>query len=79
MKYNAKVFREARMRKMLTQTEVAELADVSVASVNLIELGKAGLWLKALRSIARVLDISDDDVFPPKELVSTGPPKRRRA
>ncbi len=63
MKYRASTFKNARLRRMWTQSELARRAGVSVQTVNFIENGKAGLWLKALRNIAVVLGLSETDIF----------------
>lgn len=58
MQYDFEKLRAARERKLLTQTEVAELTGLSVSTVNQVENGKAP-WIKAIRRIAAVLQVED--------------------
>ena len=58
MKYDFKKLRLARERKLLTLTEVAKMADVSVTTVREVENGKAP-WKTAIRKIAAVLEVQD--------------------
>lgn len=56
MQYDFDKLKNARLRRRLTQTEVAKRAGLSVAAVNQVELGK-GPWLKAIREIEQVLGV----------------------
>ncbi len=58
MQYDFEKLKTARIRKRLTQTEVARLAGLSVAAVSYVEKGR-GPWLKAIREIERVLDVKN--------------------
>lgn len=56
LKYDFEKLKDARERQMLTKTEVARRAGVTVATVHYVESGKAP-WLTAIRKIASVLEV----------------------
>ena len=58
MRYDFKKLKDAREERLLTQTDVARLAGLSVTTVNQVEAGKAP-WKKAIRKIAAVLKVQD--------------------
>lgn len=58
MRYDFKKLKAARENMMLTQTQVAAATGLSVTTVNQVELGKAP-WIKAIRTIAGFLQVSD--------------------
>jgi Predicted transcriptional regulators len=60
--YKPTVLTDARLRKGLTQTELAKKTKLSIQAVNQIELGN-GPWLKAIRTIAKHLDVDLADVI----------------
>lgn len=62
MKYDHRKIKQARIRKLMTQAEVAKKAKLSTGAVNLIELGKAPMWVKAFRQLLPVLDLSFYDI-----------------
>ncbi len=58
MKYDFKKLRKARQEQLLTLTEVARRAGVSVSAVHQVEKGKVA-WVTAIRKIAAVLEVTD--------------------
>lgn len=56
MKYDFRKLKEARIRKRLTITELAQRAGISIAAVSQVENGK-GPWLKAIREMEAVLGV----------------------
>lgn len=57
MKYSPKRLKDARIQKRMTAIELAREAGVSRTTISLIENGKAGNWVKAMRKIERVLGV----------------------
>lgn len=56
--------REARIKAGITQEDLSEMLDITVAFISRVERGKAQVNLKRLAQISRVLDV------PLEELVS---------
>ena len=56
----------ARIKKELTQKELAELVGVSVATINRIETGKQVLKIDMLNKLAEVLEIPVNDLLEKK-------------
>lgn len=55
--YNVKI---ERNKRLLTQEQLAEMADISVKHVVMIENGKVSPSLNVVASIAKVLNVSID-------------------
>ncbi len=60
--------RAVRMRRLLTQTELAVRAGLTTASVSRIETGTTKARLSTVRKLAEALDVDRDDL-----LASTAP------
>jgi len=58
MQYDFAKLRAVRIRKRMTQTELARRTGLSNAAISQIERGN-GPWLKAIREIEQVLGIKD--------------------
>ena len=56
-------FKEWRTHKGLTQQQVAEGADLSIASISQLELGKQGASDRTLAALARVFGCEVGDLF----------------
>lgn len=57
--------REYRLRKKLTQQELAEKSDLSLPFINLIENNRRNLSVDALLKILSALEIDPSDFFRP--------------
>jgi transcriptional regulator with XRE-family HTH domain len=57
MTYNFEKLKNERERRMMTLTEVAEEAGISVSTLRDIERGVGATWKKAIRKVARVLEV----------------------
>lgn len=53
----------ARIKKGLTQKQLAEIVGSSPATINKIEKGKADIRVGTLKKIAKALDISIAELF----------------
>lgn len=80
MKYRQSVLRDARLLKGFTKTELAAATGLSVGAVTLIEQGKAP-WLKAIRTIAKYLNIPLERVIiaEAEESEDDSKPRKRKA
>jgi transcriptional regulator with XRE-family HTH domain len=58
MRYNFRKLKAAREQRLMTRTELAELTGLSLATVSMVEKGKAP-WKKAIRAIAKELKVTD--------------------
>jgi len=58
MKYDFRKLKAAREQRLMTRTELAELTGLSLATVSMVEKGKAP-WKKAIRKIAKELKVAD--------------------
>jgi len=56
--------RESREKAGLTQVELARRARMASQNLNAIEHGRLLAWPKARRSLARVLKVEQDVLFP---------------
>jgi transcriptional regulator with XRE-family HTH domain len=54
--------REARLRKLLSQRELARRADVSLATITNIETGKIRPHPSTLRKLAEALDVDPEEL-----------------
>ncbi len=52
-----------RMRRGMTQEELAEKVDLSVTHMSVVERGKKGLKLETLVNIANALDVSPNELL----------------
>lgn len=55
--------KQARMDKKITQEQLAEKLDVSVAYVSRIERGSTTINLKRLSEICAILDVSEGEIL----------------
>jgi transcriptional regulator with XRE-family HTH domain len=58
VRYDFKKLKAAREQKLMTMTELAEAAGISLKAVSKIEQGKAP-WIKAIRKVAAVLGVTN--------------------
>lgn len=59
--------RDLRGRRRLTQSELAERAGLSVATINQIEKGRRRATVISEDRIARALRVPREELFPPEE------------
>lgn len=55
--------KQARINKKITQQDLAEKLDVSVAYVSRIECGSTNINLKRLFEICKLLDVSESEIL----------------
>ena len=60
-----KLVREYRLKKNLTQQELAELSDLSLPFINLVENNRRNLSVDTLLSILQAMEIEPSDFFKP--------------
>lgn len=60
-----KLVREYRLKKNLTQQELAELSDLSLPFVNLVENNRRNLSVDTLLRILQAMEIEPSDFFKP--------------
>jgi len=60
--------REYRVKAGLTQVELARRARMADSNLNAIERGRLLAWPKARRSLARVLRVQANELFPSENL-----------
>lgn len=60
-----KLVREYRLKKNLTQQELAELSDLSLPFINLVENNKRNLSVDTLLRILQAMEIEPSDFFKP--------------
>ena len=60
-----KLVREYRLKKNLTQQELAELSDLSLPFINLVENNRRNLSVDTLLRILQAMDIEPSDFFKP--------------
>lgn len=63
MKVNPESLRRARLRRGLTQEQLAQHADCKRSHISLLESGKRGASQKLLRRIAAVLEVTVGDLL----------------
>ena len=62
MRYRHQLLKDAREKRELSQTELAQRVKQTVPTISRVEAGK-GPWPKAIIAIAHELDVSLDEVF----------------
>lgn len=60
-----KLVREYRLKKNLTQQELAELSDLSLPFINLVENNRRNLSVDTLLRILQAMEIEPSDFFKP--------------
>ena len=60
-----KLVRESRLKKNLTQQELAELSDLSLPFINLVENNRRNLSVDTLLRILQAMEIEPSDFFKP--------------
>ena len=60
-----KLVREYRLKKNLTQQELAELSDLSLPFINLVENNRRNLSVDTLLRILQAMEIEPGDFFKP--------------
>ncbi|MTS07182.1 helix-turn-helix domain-containing protein [Streptococcus parasanguinis] len=60
-----KLVREYRLKKKLTQQELAELSDLSLPFINLVENNRRNLSVDTLLRILQAMEIEPSDFFKP--------------
>ena len=60
-----KLVREYRLKKNLTQQELAELSDLSLPFINLVENNRRNLSVDTLLRILQAMEIEPSDLFKP--------------
>ncbi len=63
MEFNLQELKYQRLRKNLTQKDVADILGISAGTYNQKEKGKIKISVKELQLIANVLDIKDINIF----------------
>lgn len=58
MKYDNVKLRNARLEKLITQTELAKITGLSPATITTVEQGR-GPWIKAIRKMQAALGVKD--------------------
>lgn len=61
--------KEYRERVKMSQVELARRAHIASPNLSAIECGRLVPWPKVKRALARVLNCSQDDLFPPRPTV----------
>ena len=56
------MLKEYRIKKNITQEELAELLNITPRQVQRIEIGESRPSLKTLKLLIKILEISDEDV-----------------
>ena len=57
--------REIRLKKMMSQADLAEKAQLSLPQISDIELGKSKIWLTTFIKIIEALQVSSDTILRP--------------
>ncbi len=60
--------RSVRLRRLLTQRELAKIAGLTTASVNRIENGTTKARISTVRRLAQALDVDPEDLLAVNEL-----------
>lgn len=70
-----KLVREYRLKKNLTQQELAELSDLSLPFINLVENNRRNLSVDTLLRILQAMEIEPSDFFKPLSYSSNQDPQ----
>ena len=63
MRVDGMKLREARERRLLTQTELSKLSGVMVATISRIETGQQQPRIPTVRKLARALDVRPEELI----------------
>ena len=63
MQVDGMKLREARERRLLTQTELSKLSGVMVATISRIETGQQQPRIPTVRKLARALDVRPEELI----------------
>jgi transcriptional regulator with XRE-family HTH domain len=70
--------RAIRMKKKITQEELAHMAGIAVSQVGRIERGELNISISTLSVLARALDVSPKDMFDTLVGKDGKPPRKKK-